>query len=280
MSEEADRQSVTNRFVTPASRSAATRLCPAARSLSAELCSANGVHNRQGGPSDEVAKSRNRTVLSLSATRCGVAHCGGGAISPSNPIARLVNCLAKWAAISLAEAANNAGHIKAGFEAWRLSGSYMNLSEMDSGSLGCAGWSQIDPNQPGLKRKPYYFRDLEKAPVMTKPITDKAEVAVEYPDKLYIGTFAHSARFDAHIDQTGISLTLEVPGPVEQRKSVRMHFHHALFADILRDLAKTVAAIPPDDLQHREMMRDSAKALYQALQSGSHKIKKSVAGAA
>ena len=59
---------------------------------------------------------------------------------------------------------------------------------------------------------------------MTKPITDKAEVAVEYPDKLYIGTFAHTARFDAHIDQTGISLTLEVPGPVEQRKSVRMHF--------------------------------------------------------
>ena len=69
---------------------------------------------------------------------------------------------------------------------------------------------------------------------MTKPITDKAEVAVEYPDKLYIGTFAHTARFDAHIDKTGISLTLEVPGPVEQRKSVRMHFHHALFADIPR----------------------------------------------
>ena len=24
---------------------------------------------------------------------------------------------------------------------------------------------------------------------MTKPISDKAEVALEYPDKLYIGTF-------------------------------------------------------------------------------------------
>ena len=59
---------------------------------------------------------------------------------------------------------------------------------------------------------------------MTKPISDKAEVAVEYPDKLYIETFAHTARFDAHLDQTGISLTLELPGPEEQRKSVRMHF--------------------------------------------------------
>jgi hypothetical protein len=98
---------------------------------------------------------------------------------------------------------------------------------------------------------------------MTKPITDKAEVAVEYPDKLYIGTFAHSARFDAHIDKTGISLTLEVPGPVERRKSVRMHFHHALFADILRDLAKTVAALPPEDLAHRDSLRGQG-ALYRA----------------
>jgi hypothetical protein len=156
----------------------------------------------------------------------------------------------------------------------------MNLSEMDSGSLGCAGWFQIDPNQPGLKRKPYCFRDLEKAPVMTKPITDKAEVAVEYPDKLYIGTFAHTARFDAHIDQTGISLTLELPGPSDQRKSVRMHFHHALFADILRDLAKTAAALPPDDLTHRDSLRDSAKALYVALETNPAKANRSLAGAA
>jgi hypothetical protein len=110
---------------------------------------------------------------------------------------------------------------------------------------------------------------------MTKPISDKAEVAVEYPDKLYIGTFAHTARFDAHLDQTGISLTLELPGPEEQRKSVRMHFHHALFADILRDLAKTVAALPAEDVLHRESLRESAKALYEALESKPHNGKRS-----
>ena len=115
---------------------------------------------------------------------------------------------------------------------------------------------------------------------MTKPITDKAEVAVEYPDKLYIGTFAHTARFDAHIDQTGISLTLELPGPIEQRKSVRMHFHHALFADILRDLAKTVAALPLEDLTHRNSLRDAAKALYLALETKPAKANTLVAGAA
>jgi hypothetical protein len=114
---------------------------------------------------------------------------------------------------------------------------------------------------------------------MTKPISDKAEVAVEYPDKLYIGTFALTARFDAHLDQTGMALTLELPGSEDQRKSVHMHFHYALFAEILNDLAKTVAALPPDDLQHREMLRDSAKALYQSLESP-HKAKKSTAGVA
>ena len=101
---------------------------------------------------------------------------------------------------------------------------------------------------------------------MTKPLPDKAEVAVEYPDKLYMGTFANTARFDAHLDETGISLTLDRPGADDERKSVRIHLHFALFAEILRDLARTVAAVPPDDVRHREALRDAAKALYLALE--------------
>jgi catechol-2,3-dioxygenase len=102
---------------------------------------------------------------------------------------------------------------------------------------------------------------------MTKPVPGKAEVAVEYPDKLYIGTFAHTARFESHLDETGISLTLERPGADDERKSVHMHFHFALFAEILRDLANTVASVPQDDISHREALRDAAEALYRALQS-------------
>jgi hypothetical protein len=103
---------------------------------------------------------------------------------------------------------------------------------------------------------------------MTKPIPDKAEVAVEYPDKLYIGTFERTARFDAHLDEAGISLSLHRTGAEDVRKSVRMHFHYALFAEILRDLAKTVAALPPADAAHREALRDAAQALYLALAAG------------
>ena len=62
---------------------------------------------------------------------------------------------------------------------------------------------------------------------MTKPIPDKAEVALEYPDKLYIGTFERSAQFDAHLDEAGVSLTLYRPGSEDVRKSVHVHLHHA-----------------------------------------------------
>jgi hypothetical protein len=116
--------------------------------------------------------------------------------------------------------------------------------------------------------------------IMMKPISDRAEVAMEYPDKLYIGTFGHTARFDAHLDRNGVALTLELPGPEEQRKAVRMHFHYVLFADILRDLAKTAAGVPPEDLFHRDALRDAAKTLYLALKANPAKPNKLLASAA
>jgi hypothetical protein len=45
-----------------------------------------------------------------------------------------------------------------------------------------------------------------------------------------------------------------------------MHFHYALFAEILRDLAKTVASVPLSDAAHRDTLKDAAKALYRALE--------------
>jgi hypothetical protein len=100
---------------------------------------------------------------------------------------------------------------------------------------------------------------------MTKPVPDKAEVALEYPDKFYIGTFEQTARFDAHLDEAGISLSLYRTGGADVRKSVHMHFHFALFAEILRDLAKTVSAVPLGDEAHRDALREGATALYLAL---------------
>ena len=84
---------------------------------------------------------------------------------------------------------------------------------------------------------------------MKRPIPDKAEVALEFPDKLYIGTFERSSRFDAHLDETGISLTLIRTGDASTQKSVHMHIHYGLFAEILRDLPVPQRRAVDDQLQ-------------------------------
>ena len=100
---------------------------------------------------------------------------------------------------------------------------------------------------------------------MTKPIADKAEIALEYPDKLYVGTFERSSRFEAHLDPTGIALVLERPGADDVHKSVHMHIHFGLFADILRELASTVSRIPKDDVMHRDQLAQAVSELHKAL---------------
>jgi hypothetical protein len=100
---------------------------------------------------------------------------------------------------------------------------------------------------------------------MTKPLPDKAEVALEYPDKLYIGTFDRSSRFEAHLDTTGLALTLERTGDSETRKSVHLHLNYGLLAEILHDVAGTAAKLPADDILHREALSEAAAALHNAL---------------
>jgi hypothetical protein len=101
---------------------------------------------------------------------------------------------------------------------------------------------------------------------VTKPIADKAEIALEYPDKLYVGTFESSSRFEAHVDGLGIALMLERPGADDVRKSIHMHIHFGLFADILRDLASTVSRIPKQDVLHRKQLAQAVAQLHAALE--------------
>ena len=99
---------------------------------------------------------------------------------------------------------------------------------------------------------------------MTKPIPDKAEIALEYPDKVYVGTFEHTSRFEAHLDPTGFSLVLERLGEEDVRKSVHMHINFGLFASILSDLASTVRRIPKDDILHRDQLAQATAELHRA----------------
>lgn len=98
-----------------------------------------------------------------------------------------------------------------------------------------------------------------------KIITDKAEVALEFPDKAYIGTFGQTAHFEAHTDATGVALKLERRD--DQKRRVDMHVHYGLFADILDELARSVAARPQIDDAHRQAMLAAARALVDALKA-------------
>jgi hypothetical protein len=100
---------------------------------------------------------------------------------------------------------------------------------------------------------------------VTRPIPDKAEVALEYPDKLYVGTFERSSRFEAHLDAAGVALTLERPGADDVRKSVHLHIHFGLLAAILRELAASVDKIPAADVVHREDLAAAVAELHAAL---------------
>ncbi len=100
----------------------------------------------------------------------------------------------------------------------------------------------------------------------TKPLPDKAEVALEYPDKLYIGTFERSSRFDAHFDATGMALTLEKTGDESTRKSIHLHLNYGLFASVLAELAAAMPRAPVAE-EYREQLAEAAKKLAGSLAS-------------
>jgi hypothetical protein len=100
---------------------------------------------------------------------------------------------------------------------------------------------------------------------MHRPIPDKAEIALEYPDKYYVGTFERSSRYEARFDATGVSLTLDRPGDADTRRTIHMHINYELFEDVLRDLAASVGALPTGAGPDRKALGGAAKVLHAAL---------------
>jgi len=99
---------------------------------------------------------------------------------------------------------------------------------------------------------------------MTKPVSDKAQVTLEYPDKFYSGTFERSSRFEVSFDATGLLLLLEHPGSEDVRKSVHIHINYGLFSDILQQSSLQVPKIPKDET-HLEQLRRAVSAFEQSL---------------
>ena len=66
------------------------------------------------------------------------------------------------------------------------------------------------------------------------PISDKAEVSVDFPEKAHIGSFGRHSQFDAYADDDSVAVRLVRPG--EDRREAVMHLHYGLLADILVEL--------------------------------------------
>jgi hypothetical protein len=95
------------------------------------------------------------------------------------------------------------------------------------------------------------------------PIADKAEVSMDFPDKAYIGNFGRHSQFDAYVDTDNVAIRLVRPG--EDRREAVVHLHYGLLADILVELARSLAAREPLDELHRSELCEAARQLAAAL---------------
>ena len=94
-------------------------------------------------------------------------------------------------------------------------------------------------------------------------IPDKAEVGIDFPDKLYIGGFGRDSQFEAKAEEDGVLLRLVRAGG--EKRVVEIHLHHLLLANILDDLAASLSARAPMDEVHRQHLADAAHRFAAAL---------------
>jgi hypothetical protein len=90
---------------------------------------------------------------------------------------------------------------------------------------------------------------------MSKPITDKAEVSIDFPDKFYMGSFGRGSRFDVTADDEGIHLSLDRQGGA--KRHVGFHIHYYLLADMLQAMGDAIAEVDKLEPQHRARLLEA-----------------------
>ncbi len=96
-----------------------------------------------------------------------------------------------------------------------------------------------------------------------RPIVDRAEVAIDFPDKSYLGSFTRHSAFEAAADAAGVLLRLVRSGP--EKRQVDIHLHYHLFADILAELAGSIEAGHPVGEAQRAPLLAAAERLVASL---------------
>ena len=99
-----------------------------------------------------------------------------------------------------------------------------------------------------------------------KRISDEAHVAIEFPDKVYMGSFSRASRYEVSVEDGG--LFLKLARETAPKRRFDMHLHHHLLVDILTDWAaalKDDRSLTPQD---RNDLREAVDALSAALGDG------------
>lgn len=109
-----------------------------------------------------------------------------------------------------------------------------------------------------------FFWKSIKVKKTTHPIQDRAEVAIDFPDKVYMGSFSRGSKFEARAENEGLYIKLFRSG--EDSREAEMHLHHYLLADILSEWAASLAREPAMDESHRDNLREAVAKVEKALQ--------------
>lgn len=113
---------------------------------------------------------------------------------------------------------------------------------------------------------------------MKHPILDRAEVAIDFPEKYYYGSFDRDATYDVAIDEHGVHIELD--RKAGEHRHVSFHIHYYLLAEILQDLAGALGKQKTMTLSQHDALERAVRGLGKALSPPKKTTAKKSAGRA
>jgi hypothetical protein len=101
---------------------------------------------------------------------------------------------------------------------------------------------------------------------MTRPLGGKAEVVLDCPDKVVIGTFGQAHQCHARFEANDVLLTLQRGDDTGACRSMHLKLEPQVLTEILSDLAGSVSGTAPAEA-NRAALQEAAEALARALAS-------------
>lgn len=96
-----------------------------------------------------------------------------------------------------------------------------------------------------------------------KPIEDRVEISIDFPDKFYRGAFEGESRYDAQAEGDGLVMHFERGG--DEKRAVAIHLHHNVLAGLLTAWADSLKDVHPVDETHATNLKDALRAVEKAL---------------